>query len=819
MKTTFRNEINHMEEDFNIDEITVREDLGIDPNTIKNKVMQQISSQKHKSSKKRLTVFLVAAAVSTAVVGTTVVATTTRQKEANFSEKFNGDVSVMEIYEAKDFSFRTCDENLQAEYLGMIGDGDRAVASIVLTKKDGGSFLETSKGVLRPEGTFLDELQPLNQWYGSDNKDYLSVLSGSFQDKDYSYIFYIKDSQSNIIQESREALDYHLSEDGKTLNLFIDFRTEDYETNDGTMEISSRYLEGYQFGKKLASYPQLDESTYQEACELAMQEQLNFEEDCRWEYAEGKYNFYQIDKVRYDLPYEMRIGMDFDARVNQQTLLTSKNAPALLKKDNAANLKITPFQLTLDAEYFYTVDEINAMLSADYLEKGLTEEEIKERLFTDQHQEIDNIEAVSAFRSYWSGNRYDTIDYSNSKIITKDKKEYYFIQTEDGKGYEVNGTNIVPVIDHFLLSYSETPVPNGDNTYNLDTLNKTDKTCIIDIDTIESVIINGNTVYPTPKTAAEEAPEAIVTADKSKYQIKLWSYEDLKQLLLNMKVSLTTMKFQREISLENEGISYSLHETDLTFSATENEMLNLLNSLEEERENNLFITRLAVSKKDSEGKYHVAMTLTNIYCTCETADQAAAAAYIQDYVRDVHWRRCFEHFVSNGFDNEIESLALSQTDPNYEYYLNTYERHHQLTVELNSDNASHVIRANRTAELTVTPFKLLITAEAPYDGPEDELEFHTAMIDCWKLEDGTSKIVMKDGSEYYFITINCGASSHTDSEGNSTVEDNYIVAFSTNLFDNAMNIYGNERTSQAVSISVEDIASIILNGDTVYSGA
>ena len=42
MKTTFRNEINHMEEDFNIDEITVREDLGIDPNTIKNKVMQQI---------------------------------------------------------------------------------------------------------------------------------------------------------------------------------------------------------------------------------------------------------------------------------------------------------------------------------------------------------------------------------------------------------------------------------------------------------------------------------------------------------------------------------------------------------------------------------------------------------------------------------------------------------------------------------------------------------------------------------------------------------------------------------------------------------
>ena len=133
MKTKFKDEFDKFDIDFDIDEITVVKDLGIDPETIKCKAMQQIRASKTKRNRKRLSIWLVAAAVSAAVVGTTVIATT-GLLHPDFTPIYTGDVSVLEVVGTNEFNFSSDNNSLNAEFLGMVFTEKNLVASVALIK-------------------------------------------------------------------------------------------------------------------------------------------------------------------------------------------------------------------------------------------------------------------------------------------------------------------------------------------------------------------------------------------------------------------------------------------------------------------------------------------------------------------------------------------------------------------------------------------------------------------------------------------------------------------------------------------------------------
>lgn len=150
--------------------------------------MKNISSEKPKKKHKVITFMLIAAALTTAIVGTTVIAATLNKK-ADFSEVISGEKDALDVYSANDFIMKTDIENLDAEFLGIMGNEETAFAEIELFHKDGTAFFEDYDDYYEPEyKNHIDDIYYSNHFSTVDS--YIAELfdEGTFTKNGDEYI-------------------------------------------------------------------------------------------------------------------------------------------------------------------------------------------------------------------------------------------------------------------------------------------------------------------------------------------------------------------------------------------------------------------------------------------------------------------------------------------------------------------------------------------------------------------------------------------------------------------------------------------------------
>lgn len=449
MKTTFKKVFNKFEDEIiNIDNVYSVEKPDIDVDSIKERVFMDINGSENKNSKKKFSkkfiVILVAAVI---IVGGTVGAFATGSIQAIFKGYFKGaEVNDLGLYDGGNVQVQS--DEYDVNLLGVMSDGEIAYSAMEVTRKDGGEIFE---GGYIPTG----ELQSFT---GLDKTD----EPKPWQSNTYE-IFYNngeKAESDGAIVRSR----CKLSDDRKTLSIYSDYvRTarSEHDMTDLRITFNNNNIETYKLDKVLLTeeLPEVlsyDETTDEQTDIENNQQELTVnrllkennltEDECIWVTHDGKNVFAKGERKFSDLKFT--ISFDIDTTVNNQIErdINSESAPHVVK-DYASNTKITisPLGISLSGECDQKYDE----------------------------QLPD-----------WGSRCFEYPDTDgNSKVIMDDGSIYYILVNEGGElRTDENGV----FHETSDLQYSATEKWAWDLGSNR---------IIIDLDKIQSVIINGDTIY------------------------------------------------------------------------------------------------------------------------------------------------------------------------------------------------------------------------------------------------------------------------------------------------------------------------------------
>ena len=485
MKTDLRSEINKMD-NYEFDETTINEDLGIDPEKIKADVMQRINAQKPKKNRKGFALLLIAAVISTALIGTTVMAAA-----GVFSPKLNdiyrGDTSFLEVHGTDEFIFESEDDNLSAEFVGITTIDDETIASVVLTKKDDSPFTDADH-IESNEKHLLDDIISVD-WY-SPGDNVVSDLKKNPNNIDYAYAYYKNSKDGKMLEYSSMAVNYILSDDKKSIRLYIKTEPSTPEEPETYVNVVSRYAQIYHSKNKIGSYSMCDGNE----TPIFMNDFTNCIGDIENKYIVREKNsvmtIYSADEERLSLPYYIRIKIDYSPEDDDLTIrsaVSSETAPGLMKK-GSADLKITPTKIYIAAENTYTIDEINRMQSVG----GYFSEEDK---YTVENPQICFPFRVSAFVDNFN-DEYDPwteIDEERSRVVMTDGTVYYLNGSSSmGCDYDKE-TDLCTLIEDKTLTYSY--YPSYCTPRSIEDESGIVRQTIINTNEIAKVVINSDTVY------------------------------------------------------------------------------------------------------------------------------------------------------------------------------------------------------------------------------------------------------------------------------------------------------------------------------------
>ncbi len=839
MKTSFRKEFNSFEENFNIEETTINEDLGIDPQKIRTNVFSQISAGKKRKNRKGFTIFLIAAVVSATVLGTTAIAATmTKKHTADFTDKYNGEVSILEVNEAKAFSFESADNDLQAEFLGIVSDGKKSIASVVITKKDGSEFVDEGMNILKPEGILLDEIKPLKELYQVENKDYLSEIRNMENKPDYQYVYYSLDNLDNIVEESTNSVEYILSDDRTELKMYIELTAGYGASSGGKGEISSEYINLCKYTNKIAQYNKMNDDNYFAAKSLCDAEGLDFYSDCKWVYKDGVYTLYQIEPVKYDLVYDMSFKMDFEVENSIQNVFTDTQAPDFLRKDSVMSMKMTPFSLTLNSSAAYTEEAVRAKVD-EYCTISNYDDEMKKNVVIDfDNQTLEPMFGVSSVIYKYNEDNYkfSNIDYSNSRIVMKDGTAYYFLDKNNGSGINFNEEGKLEVTDDFEFAFSELPY---DNSFGYGIIENEVKESVLDPQKVSAIIINGNTIYQAPdertNTTRNAELDPLCETDINNRKLSALDEKYYRDFIFGTKTGFVDNQMLMEYDIY-EGKYFSGQEganavTHAIFKikGTKNQLLNVINNLIKDEENGLVIYTISITDKpDCFDEYIMELNLENYYIKDDpTLDEQAVLDYTSSWFRGQKlYTEALKHF--NG--KYTDDIVVIHTQPDYlnlRENINTYERNNGIVKHLKHDDVPGVVKEGHRITMNITPSKVLLHSEETTTMDIDKITdiLYLGMEKPNTYDYNNSKVIMKDGTEYYLIFVNDhqeadnGFGRIDDADENDTEETDVtyeiILAYSkTPVNTSLMNT--KELYDCALKVDTNEISKVIINGSEVY---
>ncbi len=670
--SSLKNEFDMFDKDFGLEENIINEDLDIDPDNITRMVMKSISADSSKrKSRRNFMVFLVAAVICTAIVCTSVIAGTGVVKP-DFSQVYSGDVSVLDVRGTEAFRFEALDQNLQAEFLGMVNTEDKLTASVNLTKKDDTVFTRAD-GIQNPAAYLPDKSFYHNN---TDTEKLMQQLKEHQLETDYPYVILTEDNNGQLVEQPDNTVQYILSDDGKTLKMFITVNCADERIRDGKITVSSRYTKAYSFDKKLRAFNTLNETTYADAKYFCQMDGYNMDSDCKWKISGGQYALYTIDQKRMALPFDMSFRINYQKPKYIRTKLTDQNAPQIVKKGCQADLTIYPAKLTVTTDRTYTFDEIHQL-------QQQSKDFNSNQYFSDDNPFITDLSCISSFVDADTDSDhhgYDDIDYDESGLLMTDGTVLNFLLTESNIDYAVTKDHRVRVTEQKTLTYSPHFINEKVNSIRPDEILHIFRTTILNPDNIAKILINNNTVYSlsgyeaatlpqnrnTDVPAAElfdvsdlpSSPDQDYTPDMTKYQPSEKTANEICYMLnqYSEEHSLILSSISTSVNSNAGNSSFRINQTDFTVNGSKDALHRFLIHLMKEEEHNLFIVSAALSdNQNDEGQYQMIVTLENPYLS-STAYMLEEDIY--SYILS-HWGSVKRNTLINAFFEDQLTASLT----------------------------------------------------------------------------------------------------------------------------------------------------------------
>lgn len=343
MKTTFKTVFTELDDE--LMELDIQDNSpDIDIDKIKSEVIMKINSEKSSKNKfsKKIVVMLLAAVI---LVGGTIGAFATGSVQAVFGSIFQNSDGMNELglFDGGNVEVKSEDNSLDIKLLGITGDGEKLCSAIEITKKDGSPVIDK-------DYSYPSNREPFD---GSSWK--VTVNSGD---------------------EAKSAMhspQYYLSDDNKTLTIYLftttasdsddslqdsrmTFVSKQFHVNKVTNELASVKLPG-QMDPIFDELKTNDELTADDV--LFDQEELAKkrsalglkEEDFTTIDYKGTRIYCQAELKTFELPFTISYDLNYRTDKFIEKDLSAQNAPEVVVKNTRnAKMTVSPFSIYLSGE-------------------------------------------------------------------------------------------------------------------------------------------------------------------------------------------------------------------------------------------------------------------------------------------------------------------------------------------------------------------------------------------------------------------------------------------------------------------------------------
>ncbi len=316
MKTN--NIFDYMDHDSkNLDETTVYRQTGVKTENVKNLTLEKIHSAKGKKHISKKFVITLAAAVAAAVLGVATVGAAGVFTPA-FSERFAGE-SKDGIYSGGNVRISS-NENINAEFAGVIGDSHHAIAAVRLTKKDGSAFTDDCSNM------FIDDYDMIDcTKYG-----YVGIGDNTGQGMDYTQISVTRSLYDDIMtgdnDEASAEAKYFFADD-HTIIAYI-FYNRSTNIKGQRMTVSQNEIAMYRRDRMI--YDVADENTEEDdtaAIAKTISEEQKTLADHQVIREEGSGKYYVADKSKVAI--DLNLSFDLNYRDSDREMVMSDHKLAL----------------------------------------------------------------------------------------------------------------------------------------------------------------------------------------------------------------------------------------------------------------------------------------------------------------------------------------------------------------------------------------------------------------------------------------------------------------------------------------------------------
>ncbi|MGN0442846.1 MAG: hypothetical protein ACI4FO_09100 [Acutalibacteraceae bacterium] len=453
MKTTFKKVFDEFDDELMYtDEFNAGESIDIDVEKIKGEVLMRINDKngKKKFSKKIIAILIAAAIVIAGTVG----AFATGSVQSAFKELFNNNSGMNSagLYDGGNVELISCDDSLNVELLGVTGDGEKLYSAIEITKKDGSAVID--EDYEDPFCWINERPDPMPE--DKTFYDYLACKA-VYMDKNGNLS---SGNDGNV--QALNTIEYSLSEDNKSLKLFVFSLISEGDLKDGRLTVTSEGFGAYNIheviyevdyaGKAFSDFDD-KEPFDEELIDKRMQELGITEDDCISIVSGQKIKYSWCDTKKFELPFEISFDLNYESDGNISKELTVEDAPNVIEPiTDKAKMEITPFSV--------------------YLYGQCDKKAVEESGWSEEEEENNNL----CFKDVgWE---------ENSKIILNDGTVYYLYPYEGGKsgvGEDGNADYYEEKLPLNLSTVVGAPI--------LPEIN------VIDTREIKTVMINGDIVY------------------------------------------------------------------------------------------------------------------------------------------------------------------------------------------------------------------------------------------------------------------------------------------------------------------------------------
>ena len=451
MKTTFKKVFDEFDDELmNIDEFNACESIDIDVEKIKKEVLMRINDKndKKKFSKKLITLLVAVVILITGTVG----AFATGSVQSIFKELFNNSgMNSAGLYDGGNVEIVSCDDSLNVELLGVMGDSKRLYSAIEITKKDGSAVID--EDYEEPFCWLKDTPSPMPE--DKTIYDYLSCKAE-----------YVDKNGNSSHNKVLNTIKYSLSEDNKSIKLFVVSRIFESDLEGGRATVTSESIGAYNIheviyevdyaGKTYSDYDDT-EPFDEELIDRRLQELGITEDDCRTIESGQKMKYCWCDTKKFELPFEISFDLNYKSDGIISKELTIEDAPNIIKPiADKVKMEITPF--------------------AVYLYGQCDKESAKESGWSGKEVTYNNVYDNFCFN--------DVDGAETSKIVFNDGTVYYLHPDAGGKSGVGKDGNADYYEEEIPLAFSTVAGSLVLPEFNA-----------IDTREVKTVIINGDTVY------------------------------------------------------------------------------------------------------------------------------------------------------------------------------------------------------------------------------------------------------------------------------------------------------------------------------------